>query len=86
MLWRDTNANSAFFNDVTYTAPVVPTLYTALTTGENASDVRIYGDYTNSFVLEKDQIVEIVLNNHDTGKHPFHLHGHNVRSPRMNTD
>ena len=70
---------SAFFNDITYTRPVVPTLYTALTTGANASDVTVYGGYTNSFVLKKDQIVEIVLNNADTGKHPFHLHGHNFQ-------
>jgi iron transport multicopper oxidase len=27
-------------------------------------------------VLAKDEIVEIVLNNNDPGKHPFHLHGH----------
>ena len=36
----------------------------------------VYGSSTNSFVLEKGQVVEIVLNNYDPGKHPFHLHGH----------
>ncbi|KAK5132386.1 hypothetical protein LTR08_009157 [Meristemomyces frigidus] len=72
-------ANYAFFNDITYTTPVVPTLYTALTTGANASDVTVYGGFTSSYVLKKDQIVEIVLNNDDTGKHPFHLHGHNFQ-------
>jgi len=71
---------SAFFNDITYTKPVVPTLYSVLTTGANASNAAIYGDYTNAFVLEKDQIIEIVLNNDDTGKHPFHLHGHNFQA------
>ncbi|KAF2860222.1 multicopper oxidase [Piedraia hortae CBS 480.64] len=71
--------NFAFFNQITYTAPKVPTLYSVLTTGEAASDVRIYGDYTNSLLIEKDQIVEIVLNNDDLGKHPFHLHGHNFQ-------
>ncbi|KAK5110436.1 hypothetical protein LTR62_005787 [Meristemomyces frigidus] len=70
----------AFFNDITYTTPVVPTLYSALTTGANASDVTVYGDYTNAYVLEKDQIVEIILNNDDGGKHPFHLHGHNFQA------
>jgi len=73
-------ANYAFFNDITYTKPVVPTLYSVLTTGANASNAAIYGDYTNAFVLEKDQIIEIVLNNDDTGKHPFHLHGHNFQA------
>ncbi|KAK5160948.1 hypothetical protein LTS14_000741 [Recurvomyces mirabilis] len=73
-------ANYAFFNDITYTTPVVPTLYSALTTGANASDVAVYGDYTNSYVLEKGDVVEIILNNDDAGKHPFHLHGHNFQA------
>lgn len=68
--------NYAFFNDKTYTAPVVPTLYTVMSSGEYASNVEIYGSNTNSHVLQKDEVVEIVLNNKDPGKHPFHLHGH----------
>jgi iron transport multicopper oxidase len=54
----------------------VPTLYTALTTGDEASNPVVYGEYTHSFVLEKDQIVQVVVNNLDSGRHPFHLHGH----------
>jgi iron transport multicopper oxidase len=27
-------------------------------------------------VLAQNQVVEIILNNDDAGKHPFHLHGH----------
>ena len=73
-------SSSAFFNDITYTTPVVPTLYSALTTGEKATDPTVYGDYTNSFVLNKGEIVEIILNNNDPGKHPFHLHGHNFQA------
>ena len=74
-----TNTLSAFFNDVSYVSPKVPSLYTALTTGSNATDVAIYGTDTNAFVLDKDEIVEIVMNNDDGGKHPFHLHGHNFQ-------
>ncbi|KAL1592236.1 hypothetical protein SLS60_011313 [Paraconiothyrium brasiliense] len=66
----------AFFNDQTYVAPKVPTLYTVLSTGSNATNPEIYGSHTNQFVLEHNQVVEIVLNNDDPGKHPFHLHGH----------
>ncbi|KAI4122979.1 MAG: hypothetical protein LQ338_005513 [Usnochroma carphineum] len=69
-------ANYAFFNDNTYVRPKVPTLYSALTSGNLATKAEIYGRNTNAFVLEKNQIVEIVLNNMDPGKHPFHLHGH----------
>jgi hypothetical protein len=57
-------------------APKVPTLYTALSAGGNASEATVYGTYTNPFVLKYGDIVDIVLNNDDSGKHPFHLHGH----------
>ncbi|KAK8211353.1 hypothetical protein M8818_003320 [Zalaria obscura] len=73
-------ANYAFFNDVSYVSPKVPTLYTVMTSGASASSVGIYGSNTNAFVLGKDEVIEIVLNNDDAGKHPFHLHGHNFQA------
>lgn len=72
----DNGINYAFFNNITYVAPNVPSLFTALSAGENSTNPLIYGSNTNTFVLDKDDVVEIVLNNLDTGKHPFHLHGH----------
>jgi len=68
--------NYAFFNNITYTRPKVPTLITALSAGELATNGEVYGSDTHAYVLGKDDIVEIILNNNDTGKHPFHLHGH----------
>lgn len=67
--------NYAFFNNITYVAPKVPVLATALDAGEYATNEMVYGNI-NPFVLQKDSVVDIVLNNNDTGKHPFHLHGH----------
>ncbi|KAJ4373145.1 hypothetical protein N0V83_003436 [Neocucurbitaria cava] len=69
-------ANYAFFNDVTYVPPKVPTLYSVLSTGSNATNPTVYGSNTNSFVLGHNEVIEIILNNDDPGKHPFHLHGH----------
>ncbi|OBA21155.1 cell surface ferroxidase [Metschnikowia bicuspidata var. bicuspidata NRRL YB-4993] len=66
----------AFFNGISYTAPKVPTLYSVLSSGEYANHPAIYGSNTNTFVLQENEIVEIVLNNMDPGLHPFHLHGH----------
>lgn len=69
--------NYAFFNNITYMAPKVPTLGTVLSADKNlTTNELIYGPNTNPFVLNKGEIVEIVLNNNDTGKHPFHMHGH----------
>ncbi|KAI9797329.1 MAG: hypothetical protein M1833_005508 [Piccolia ochrophora] len=73
-------ANYAFFNDVTYLRPKVPTVFTAMTTGEMATNPEIYGVNSNAFVLKKDDVVEIILNSDDPGKHPFHLHGHNFQA------
>lgn len=71
--------NYAMFNGVSYVHPKVPTLTTVLTSGKLATDARIYGDNVNAYVLQKDEIIEIVVNNYDSGKHPFHLHGHNFQ-------
>ncbi|KAI1506404.1 multicopper oxidase [Biscogniauxia marginata] len=73
-------ANYAFFNNITYSAPKVPSLYTALSSGELATNPAVYGTYTHAFVLERGEIVQIVVNNLDTGRHPFHLHGHHFQS------
>ncbi|KAI9831832.1 MAG: hypothetical protein M1826_002864 [Phylliscum demangeonii] len=69
-------AKYAFFNDITYLRPTVPTLYTALSTGRHALDGGVYGANSNAHVLAKGEVIEIVVNNADAGKHPFHLHGH----------
>lgn len=73
-------ANYAFFNDVSYVVPKVPTIFTTLSTGALANDSRVYGENSNAFILEKDQTIDIILNNNDPGKHPFHLHGHNFQA------
>ncbi|ETN46362.1 uncharacterized protein HMPREF1541_00546 [Cyphellophora europaea CBS 101466] len=70
-------ANYAFFNNITWVAPVVPTLYTVLSAPPSLlSNPTIYGSNTNTFVLPHMASVDIIVNNHDPGKHPFHLHGH----------
>ncbi|KAK1596029.1 multicopper oxidase [Colletotrichum navitas] len=74
-------ANYAFFNNITYKAPKVPTLYTALSAGSAAAtNPEVYGTYTHSFVLERGDVVQIVVNNLDSGRHPFHLHGHEFQA------
>ena len=69
----------ALLNDITYTAPKVPSLYTVMSSDNYATTSEVYGDYTNPFILEHNQVVEVILNNNDTGSHPFHLHGHNFQ-------
>ncbi len=58
----------------------MPTLFTALSGGDLADNPTIYGTYTQSFVLQKDQVIQIIVNNIDGGTHPLHLHGHNFQA------
>ncbi|GME80662.1 unnamed protein product [Ambrosiozyma monospora] len=70
--------NYAFFNRISYVKPKVPTLGTILSAPDDdtSEDETIYGSNTDTHVVKKDEIVEVLLNNNDTGKHPMHLHGH----------
>ncbi|KAL2837193.1 Cupredoxin [Aspergillus pseudoustus] len=72
----DNGKGYAFLNNISYTTPKVPTLYTVMSAGALATDATVYGDFTHTKVLGHNDVVEIILNNQDSGSHPFHLHGH----------
>ncbi|WEW54682.1 hypothetical protein PRK78_000104 [Emydomyces testavorans] len=75
------DVENAWFNNITYVHQKVPTLYTALTAPSNlATNPAIYSQHVNPFILEHNETVEIILNNNDPGKHPFHLHGHQFQT------
>ncbi|KAF1941693.1 laccase-2 precursor [Clathrospora elynae] len=56
--------------------PKVPSLFTALTTGNAASDPATYGPGANPWVVKAGQVVQIHLQNTHDYPHPMHLHGH----------
>ena len=63
------------FNGKAYVAQRVPTLYTAGSTGAANTNASIYGQ-VNPFIASIGDVVQIIINNNDTGIHPYHLHGH----------
>ncbi|KAH8799438.1 Cupredoxin, partial [Xylogone sp. PMI_703] len=65
----------AYFNNITYITQKVPSLFTAFSAGSETVNPVIYGA-VNPFVVEKGDIVQIVVNNLNDAIHPFHLHGH----------
>lgn len=65
----DDGTNRAMFNLITYNAPLVPAVLSALTLGENATVAQAYGP--TSFVLDYQEVIDIVIKNGDTGKHPL---------------
>jgi iron transport multicopper oxidase len=58
------------FNGITYQLPLVPSLFTALSMGDNATIQSIYGPMTNAFVLDFGSTVELSVFNGDAGLHP----------------
>ncbi|KAH7920657.1 Fet3 ferroxidase [Leucogyrophana mollusca] len=69
--------NRGMINGIVYNSPLVPAILSELSLGENATIQEAYGP--TSFVLNHLDVIDIVLKNTDTMKHPFHLHGHNFQ-------
>jgi len=67
------------FNNVNYKPPELPSLFTAVSAGEKAVDAGTYGESTQTFVLERGQVVEVIVQNNHMLNHPVHLHGHNFQ-------
>ncbi|KAL7418969.1 ferroxidase fet3 [Cryptotrichosporon argae] len=72
----DDGTNRASFNNVTYQTPTVPSIFTALSMGNDSFDTKVYGAMTNAFTYSHLQNVQLTVYNWDAGYHPFHLHGH----------
>ena len=64
------NISYAIVNNVTYSPPTVPTMFTALTSGEECTNPAIYGNPANTFVLDHLDMIYFAINNHDSGGHP----------------
>lgn len=77
--FQQDDQNRAGFNNVTWLPQKVPTLYSVLTSGATALDADIYGVNSNTMLVHHNDLVEIVINNFDSGWHIMHLHGHAVQ-------
>lgn len=96
MTYLENNVKYSFLDNITYTVPKVPLLYTAYsataaaaaaangTTSPNNSSLvanpAIYGSNTHTVLLNRGDVVQLVVNSRDDGSHPFHLHGHHFQT------
>ncbi|KAJ2053117.1 ferroxidase fet3 [Coemansia sp. S16] len=64
------------FNLVAYSSPKVPSMFSALTTGDMSLNPITYGPATNAQVLKYGEVVEMVYWSATRIPHPQHLHGH----------
>ena len=65
----DDGTNRAMFNGKVFSVPNVPTIMSAMSLGANATIAEAYGPF--SFVLNHMEVVDILLQNSDSGKHPL---------------
>ncbi|TPX62642.1 hypothetical protein PhCBS80983_g00268 [Powellomyces hirtus] len=82
----DDGINHGSFNGITWTRPQVPTIFTALSAGPDATNPDIYGKRTNAIIIEHMSMVQVIINNNDGGSHPFHLHGHKFQIMGRSTE
>lgn len=61
--------NRGHFNQITYTPPLVPALFSVLSLGHNATYPEPYGPST--YVLEHMEVVDIIIKNADDNQHPL---------------
>ncbi|KAE9365562.1 multicopper oxidase [Stipitochalara longipes BDJ] len=74
---RQCSGGRAGFNNITWLPQKVPSLFTAMTTGNASTHNLTYGINANAMVLNNHNAVyEIIINNTDNGGHPIHIHGH----------
>jgi iron transport multicopper oxidase len=68
--------NYAAFNSKSYVSPLTPSLLTSQTMLLNETSTSdVYGPNTGAVILNHMDMVEIVINNLDSGSHPIHIHG-----------
>ncbi|TPX63182.1 hypothetical protein CcCBS67573_g08752 [Chytriomyces confervae] len=68
------------FNNTPYSAPLVPSLYTAASIDPQfQNDPLVYGAYSNAHVIPSlNTTVQLVIASNDTAAHPISLHGHTL--------
>lgn len=67
----DDGTNRAMFNQITFNVPKVPTIFSTLSLGPNATAEGAYGPL--SFIIEYGDVVDLVIKNGDAGKHPLYV-------------
>ncbi|KAK4701689.1 iron transport multicopper oxidase, partial [Phenoliferia sp. Uapishka_3] len=82
----DDGINRAAFNNITFQLPSTPSLFTELSMGNASNTPRIYGEQTHAYVLQKNEVIDLMIINWDANSHPFHLHGHKYQIVRVAQD
>lgn len=84
--YDDGSNRASMLNNITYSAPKVPSLMSMLSMGEDSLNQNIYGPQTAAEVLLPHEVMDLMVINFDGNGHPFHLHGHKFQITRLALD
>jgi len=62
-------------DNITWVAPETPSLMTMLSMGNDSLDPKAYGPQTAQHLLDRGDVMDLMIINFDANAHPFHLHG-----------
>ncbi|GAA5964502.1 hypothetical protein JCM8115_003900 [Rhodotorula mucilaginosa] len=83
----DNGVNRAsMLDNITFVPPETPSLMTMLSMGNDSLNPAVYGPQTAAKILDKFDVVNLLLINFDANAHPFHLHGHTFQITRRASD
>ncbi|WVQ83313.1 hypothetical protein IAT38_005452 [Cryptococcus sp. DSM 104549] len=78
--------NRGAFNNITFQEPPTPSIFTALTMGNDSLNPAVYGAQTHALTYKHMSNVQLTVYNWDSGPHPFHLHGHEFQVVQRSFD
>ncbi|WVR04611.1 hypothetical protein IAU60_001622 [Kwoniella sp. DSM 27419] len=82
----DDGTNRGHFNNNTFQEPKTPSVFTALTMGNDAFRSDVYGRMTNAYTYPHMANIQLTVYNWDAGPHPFHFHGHEFQVVQKSMD
>ncbi|KAJ2376907.1 ferroxidase fet3 [Coemansia sp. RSA 2607] len=74
--YSDKLTRAILYKEPYLSPPIIPTLYTAISTGDLALNDTIYGPQTGALVIREGEVIEIEMQNPTEIDHAMHLHGH----------
>ncbi|WRT64797.1 uncharacterized protein IL334_001731 [Kwoniella shivajii] len=82
----DDGTNRGNFNNITFQEPKTPSIFTALTMGNDSFRSDVYGKMTNAIAYPHMANIQLTVFNWDSGPHPFHFHGHEFQIVQKSMD
>ncbi|BGP42823.1 ferroxidase fet3 [Rhodotorula kratochvilovae] len=89
-VWFDAFDNgvnrASMLNNITWVPPKTPSLMTMLSMGNDSLNPVVYGPQTAQHLLNRGDVMDLMIINFDANAHPFHMHGTTFQVTRVAMD